>query len=397
MEQAKIRVIHSFPVWLPQTQTWMYNQVKYLPGEVEVHVVCERTTNLDQFAIPNIHSLVEISRLQYLWERLLRKVKMPRLLRFLQTTIRNLNAQIVHSHFGDTGWTNMDSVQRSGARHVVTFYGYDVGMLPARHHKWLTRYRELFDQANLFLCEGPVMANRLIGLGCRPEKIRVHHLGVEVEKIEYRPRTWQKGEPLRILMAAGFREKKGFTYALKALSEFQHDVPIEITIIGDASSEPRSQQEKIRILNNIEDGNLKSITTMLGFRSHAVFFEEAYKHHVFLSPSVTASDGDTEGGAPVSIIEMMATGMPVISTAHCDIPEVVSYGIPNWLVEERDVSGLVDRLNWLIENWDRWDMFLKTGREHIEREFNAIRQGEQLANYYSETLSGTQENREINL
>ena len=52
------RVIHSFPVWLPQTQTWMYNQVKQLQQlGVEAHVVCERIENLDRFAVANIHSL----------------------------------------------------------------------------------------------------------------------------------------------------------------------------------------------------------------------------------------------------------------------------------------------------------------------------------------------------
>jgi len=75
---------------------------------------------------------------------------------------------------------------------------------------------------------------------------------------------------------------------------------------------------------------------MLGFQPHAILFEEAYKNHIFLSPSVTALDGDTEGGAPVTIIEMAATGMPIISTKHCDIPEVIKDGVTGFLANERD-------------------------------------------------------------
>ena len=56
-KQMAPKLIHSSTTWLPQTQTWMYNQVKQLQQlGVEAHVVCERTKNLDQFAVENIHS-----------------------------------------------------------------------------------------------------------------------------------------------------------------------------------------------------------------------------------------------------------------------------------------------------------------------------------------------------
>ena len=76
----------------------------------------------------------------------------------------------------------------------------------------------------------------------------------------------------------------------------------------------------------IEKHKLQSKIRMLGFQPYSVLLEEAYTHHIFLSPSVTASDGDTEGGAPVTLIEMLATGMPIVSTTHCDIPEIICKG-----------------------------------------------------------------------
>src|SRR5690606_39794503 len=65
----------------------------------------------------------------------------------------------------------------------------------------------------------------------------------------------------------------------------------------------------------------------LGYQPWRALMDAAYRHHVFLSPSITASDGDTEGGAPVGLIEMAATGMPVISSRHADIPEVIEHGV----------------------------------------------------------------------
>jgi colanic acid/amylovoran biosynthesis glycosyltransferase len=386
MKQDKIIAIHSFPVWLPQTQTWMYNQVKYLPQSVEVHVVCERTQHLEQFVVPNIHSLRDVSRLRYYWEKGLRKLRIQHDRGFLTSMAQETNAHIVHSHFGHIGWANLSMVRRANAKHVVTFYGADVTMLPAQDKGWLSRYRELFDGADLFLCEGPYMAKKLIELGCPEEKIKVHHLGVEIQAIPYRPRHWQDTEPLRVLIAAGFREKKGIPYALESLARLQRMVSVEITLIGDADSKLRSRKEKQHILEIINASGLKPRIRLLGYQPYTTFFEEAYKHHVFISPSVTASDGDTEGGAPVALIEMIATGMPVVSTLHCDIPEVVQYGVENWLVDERDVAGLVNRLRWLIENANTWDQFLDVGRRHVEIEFNALVQGKSLAKIYRDAL-----------
>jgi len=386
MPRDRMVVIHSFPVWLPQTQTWMYNQLKYLPDSVEAHVECERTEHLDQFSVPNIHCLKDVSKVQYFWEKAARYSGFPQYRQYLQKIAKTVQAGILHSHFGHIGWFDLQPAKKAGIKHVVTYYGSDVGLLPTRNVEWRSRYRKLFDQADLFLCEGPFMARQLIGLGCPAEKVRVHHLGIPVETIPFKPRRWRAGEPLNVLIAASFRVKKGIPYALESLGLIQKTVPVEITIIGDSVSEPGSAEEKRRILELIDKGGLKSRTKLLGFQPYRAVFEEAYKHHVFMSPSVTAPDGDSEGGAPVTLIEMIATGMPVISTKHCDIPEVVQNGIDNWLVAERDAAGLADKLLWLVGHAGHWAEMLASGRSHVEREFNAARQGGRLYEIYQEML-----------
>jgi colanic acid/amylovoran biosynthesis glycosyltransferase len=117
--------------------------------------------------------------------------------------------------------------------------------------------------------------------------------------------------------------------------------------------------------------------------------EEAYRHHIFLSPSVTASDGDTEGGAPVSLIDMAASGMPIVSSRHCDIPEVILDGVSGLLADERDVDGLVAHLRWLIEHPDEWRPMLDAGRRRMEKEYHAKVQGERLAEVYASLLESS--------
>ena len=386
LQKNKLRVIHSFPVWLPQTQTWMYNQVRYLPADVEANIVCERTENLDQFGLPHIHSLDRAPRWRYHWDMRLRMHGIRPYLGYLVSQARRLNARIIHSHFGDIGWADMKAARRAGVKHVVTFYGQDINYLPTVNPAWKTRYQNLFRHVDKVLCEGPHMAKCVTALGCPEQKIMVQHLGVRVDQIPFKIRQWDPRAPFRVLIASTFREKKGVPYALEALGRCQGEVPLEITIIGDASVAPGSKEEKEKIMAVIKKYGLMPKTRMLGYQPHSVFFEEALNHHIFLSPSITAKDGDTEGGAPVSIIEMAASGMPVISTTHCDIPEVIRHGETGLLAAEGDVESLISHLKWSVKHWDRWSDMVVKGRAHIEKDFNAITQGTQLMKIYMELL-----------
>ncbi|MBI3273477.1 MAG: glycosyltransferase [Planctomycetes bacterium] len=361
----------------------MYTQVRNLPRDIDCHVVCESVANLDQFALPNLHHVRDGGLREY-WERGLRKLRLRDPYAFLVERARALGARVLHSHFGDTAWRQLEATRRAGLRHVVTFYGFDVNMLPQREPEWRERYRELFAQGDLFLCEGPHMARCLVALGCPERKVRVHHLGVSLQELEFRPRSWRRGAPLRVLIAASFHEKKGIPDALAALRQLRDEVPLEIVLVGDAVDAPRSIAEKGRILEAIARLGLADQVRLLGFQPHRTVFEEAYRSHVFLAASRTASDGDTEGGAPVTVIEMSATGMPIVATTHCDIPEVVQHGRTGMLAAEGDVDGLVAQLRWYVEHPERWGELGAAARRRMEEEFDARAQGERLARLYRE-------------
>lgn len=379
------KVIHSFPLWLPQTQTWMYSQVKQLQSlGVESHVVCERTENLDQFLVANIHSLENQFLYRQIWDKGLRKLRVRRHLNYLVEVGRETEAKIIHSHFGNVGWANLGAVRKLKAKHVVTFYGLDVNKLPEQYPVWRKRYQRLFAEVDRVLCEGSHMASCVESLGCPAHKIRVQHLGVNADNIFFQPRQWQNNEPLRVLIAASFREKKGIPGAIEALSKVAREVPVQLTIIGDAGQEPESQQEKVRILAALKHSGLEPHTRLLGYQGHQAMLQEAYQHHLFLQPSITAHDGDTEGGAPVSIIEMLATGMPVVATTHCDIPEVVGPAFAHLLAPERDVEDLAKCIRMLLNVPENWAQLAQQGRKHIESEYHWTRQAERLADHYRE-------------
>jgi len=376
-------ILHSHPIWLPQTQSWMYTQVAELQRlKIDAHVACEKIENVDQFYVNNVHCFANEPKWRQAWDRSVRRLRLRRHLHHLVRAGYKSRAQIVHSHFGNVGWVNLGAVRQLKARHVVTFYGLDVNKLPKQFPVWKRRYLKLFREADLFLCEGAHMAQCLVYLGCPEHKTRIQHLGVDVENIGFHPRQWEPDKPLKVLIAASFREKKGIPYAVESLGRLSREVPVIVTIIGDAGADLESQREKVRILEAVKKSGMEQTTRFLGYQPHAVMLREAYQHHIFLQPSVTASDGDTEGGAPVSITEMLASGMPVIGTFHCDIPEVMGDELRHLLVPERDVEALTDCLRAAVANSSQWKEWAGIARARMEAEYHKSRQAERLLSQY---------------
>lgn len=379
----KLSVIHSVPLWLPATQTWLNHQILYLPPQVESTVVAERVLEPNRFPVPRLFSPDDAPVSQRLRDKALRRLGLTRHLGELERRARACGAVVLHSHFGTQAWANARLARRLDIAHAVTFYGVDVNYYPLRFPRWRRRYRELFSLADAFLAEGPHMAARLAGLGCPPEKIHVHHLGVPVEKIDFQPRRPAPGEPVRVLMAAAFNEKKGFPLGLAALAQLKDQAAFEVTLIGDTDKTPKGNEERRRILEAIGAGNLEKRVQRLGFVDYARFLAEAKTAHVFLSPSLTASDGNTEGGAPVAIIEMAAAGLLVVSSTHADIPEVIPPGECGLLAREGDPGHLARILSWAFKNPERWEGMQKKARARVEIEFDAQTQAKRLAAVYA--------------
>jgi colanic acid/amylovoran biosynthesis glycosyltransferase len=382
----KAGIIHYCYEWLPPTENWIYNQVCFLPASLEPHVVCEKTSHGDLFPVAHLHCFEQLPRWRQAADKFIRKAGLRHHLRLLVQVAEDHHCQLLHSHFGSTGWNNLGAARAAHLKHVVTFYGIDVNHLPRVNPRWQQRYREMFNHADGFLCEGPHMGKCLEKLGCPPSKIQIHHLGVNLSQLKFVSRRWESG-PLRILVAATFKEKKGICYALDALGIVKKQIPVAVTLVGEATAEARSLLEKEKIKEAIRRNGLEDSLQWRGALAYSKLIEEAYGHHIFLSPSVTAEDGDTEGGAPVTLIDLSATGMPIISTWHCDIPEVVLNDKTGYLVPERNAQALSEALIRLADQRQNWECMGKNGRMHIEKNFDAAQQGARLGSYYFQILS----------
>lgn len=121
---------------------------------------------------------------------------------------------------------------------------------------------------------------------------------------------------------------------------------------------------------------------LLGALPYHAYGEEADKAHILLAPSVTAANGDSEGGAPTVLLEMQARGLPILSTRHADIPEVVVDNVSGYLVPERDIEALSAKLVHLLAHPEQWDGIGEAGRAHVERQHDIVRLARELEGKY---------------
>jgi len=375
--------------YLSLTETWIYEQIKNLRRYQPI-VYTFRTENLDIYPIEKIRSLglknglIGLIDPSTIFNKAWYKIS-DFYLPFYFGLMKD-KPQLIHAHFGPTAYSFLKLKKMFELPLITTFYGFDLSLLPSQHPEWKIKYKKLFKEGEKFLVEGNHMKKCLIELGCPEEKIIVQHLGIDLDKIKFRPRKLlSEDEEIRILISASFREKKGIPYAVEAFGRIEQNHPelkLNLTIIGDSGNSLGGGEEKKRIFNAIQKYNLKDCVNLLGYQPYTRFLRELYRHHIFIHPSVHASNGDAEGGSPVSITEASASGMPILSTTHCDIPEVVINGKSGYLVPERDVDALQVELENLVSNPVIWAKMGLYGRLHIEKYYDVKKQVERLEEIY---------------
>lgn len=291
---------------------------------------------------------------------------------------------VIHCHFGTNGVKAM-WLRRIGAisgRLVTTFHGADISA-------WLDTfgwdmYDELFREGDEFHTISERWRVRLVELGCDPGRLAVHRAGIDLSKFAFTQRGVPDGGITRLVTVGRMVEKKGFEYGIRAvahLSQSRPELPWEFTLVGDGPL-----RNELELLSR--DLGIAERVKFAGYQSQERLAETIRGAHIMLAPSVTASNGDQEG-IPSTITEAMATGLPVISTRHSGIPEVVQDGVTGYLVEERDDDALADRLAVLAEDSRLRASMGKAARRFIEENYDLEALNDRLEQRFRRLLENT--------
>lgn len=287
---------------------------------------------------------------------------------------------VIHCHFGRNGIRGAD-LREIGAlqgKLVTTFHGNDATAYVRRHGSGC--YARLFRSGDLFIAVSEALRQRLLALGCPENQVIVHHEGVDLARFSPRQSPQPAGQETRIVTASRLVPKKGVEYGIRAAAALlKAGYAVRYTIVGDGQL--RSQLEQL--VNQLGIGRN---VQFLGWRRQPEVAEVLANSDILLAPSVTAADGDQEG-IPVAIMEGMAMTLPVVSTWHGGIPELVQDGATGILVREADVKALTTGLTRLIEHPEMRVAMGQAGRARVAAEHNASIQADRLVEIYRRVLA----------
>jgi colanic acid/amylovoran biosynthesis glycosyltransferase len=224
------------------------------------------------------------------------------------------------------------------------------------------------------------LRDRLIDLGCPPEKIRINRTGIPMEQFPFEDRQPPPNGAWHLVQACRLIEKKGLDLTLRAFAKLREQFPqAQLTIAGEGPL-LRPIQEQAQTMQ------IASSVSFPGFLSVPELSALYRSAHIFIHPSRLTEDQNQEG-IPNSMVEAMATGLPVVATLHGGIPEAVRNGVTGLLTPENDWEALATSLQELTQTPGRWTAMSYAAAADARENFDAQVQVAKLESYYEELIA----------
>ena len=302
----------------------------------------------------------------------------PGEVRKLMEILSKINAQLLHIYFGHIAVHLLPLIQAWPKPALVSFHGADV-MVDLDKPAYRAATQQMLEAVRLVLVRSDSLGRALINLGCPAGKIRLQHTGIPVDEIPFRTREWPAGGAWKFVQACRLIEKKGLRVSLRAFAKFAALHPgSTFTIAGEGPL--RNELGQLAAELGVADK-----VFFPGFISQTQLRELFYQSHIFLHPSEVGGDGNQEG-VPNSMLEAMASGLPVFATEHGGIPEAIENGRSGILVKERDDDALALALLERTANPEGLAAIARNGAEVVRKHFEQTGQTRQLEDYYLEAI-----------
>ncbi|MBO8170773.1 MAG: glycosyltransferase [Bacillaceae bacterium] len=244
------------------------------------------------------------------------------------------------------------------------------------------QWRRLFRVADHMVVPSRYLEKKLRKRGYSRKKITVLHQGVDVNAIPFKERRYQEDEPVRIVFAGEWEPKNGIEYLLKAFCQLHQKKPnTHLHLVGKGSL--KRKIDKFVRKKQLEHA-VKLSPTSSSHKSIRVY-EQA---HIFCLPGIKDKKGNIDA-IPVTLKEAMAAGLPVVTTDHAGIPELVTDDIHGYLVPPKDSGSLAKTLEKMIDSHALWPEMGKKARDRIRKYFNLDRQMEKQEKIMDQVVQRT--------
>ena len=327
----KARVAVFSARFLPYSETFVHDELR-AHSRYEAHVFCGRRLHAERFPFEPVFSGG-------------RWFEYTRVAPALDQRLADGSYTLAHAHFGGGGIYALPFARRHRLPLVVTFHGYDVPLLGSGERLYPKYWAyglfapAVLREMTLGLCASVELYELLRELGVPAERLRVHTLGIDVDRFVPGPRA-ANDEPL-VVMVGRFVPKKGHVYGIRAFAEARRRTGKgRLLLVGDG-------ELRARLEATVRDEGVAVHVTFAGALDHAAVATLLGKAQALLAPSVTTVDGDRESGTLV-VKEASAAGAVPIVTWHGGHPEIVEDGRTGFLVPERRVDALAARLEQVL-------------------------------------------------
>src|SRR5205809_6985603 len=296
------------------------------------------------------------------------------LLRVLTKT----DACLLHIYFGHIAVHLLPLIRTWTNPSIVSFHGADV-MVDIDKRAYREATLQMLDEVTLVLVRSESLRRAVVHLGCNPKKIEIQRTGIPLEEFPFRDRSVPKNGEWQFVQAGRLIEKKGLPVTLRAFSSFLKQHPnARLTIAGEGPLLPELQ----KFARELDVTDRVSFT---GFISQEQLRETYYRSHIFLHPSQTGRDGNQEG-IPNSMLEAMATGLPVFATEHGGIPEAIENGVSGVLVPEHDHEALSRALLSATQDLIFLSRIARSAAEVVRKNFDLRTQAQRLDDIYLQII-----------
>src|SRR5438445_6165419 len=378
------RVVASYcSSFLKSEMLHIYRQVRALRG-VHTFVVTKEVQNAERFPFDDIEVIPKrrTNLLVHGWLKFVER-RPPIVYRGEYQTLDSLlsrhGADLMHIYFGYNGVHLLPFIEQWDKPCVVSFHGADVA------HKqdikdYTAKLRRLFNAVPLVFARSQSLVDRLIQLGCPPEKLRINRTGIPLNEFPFVDRQPPPDGKWRVVQACRLIPKKGIATSLRAFAIFKKDNPkAEFFVAGKGPLQPELEMLAggLGILRDVH---------FVGFLSQRKLLELYASSHLFLHPSEISPNQDQEG-VPNSVLEAMATGLPVVATRHGGIPEAVDHGRTGFLVAEEDHVGLANAMQLITSSPSLFKQIGERAHAAVVERFEQDAQIDQLESFSEEAIT----------
>lgn len=362
------------------TTTFIYNAVIALARKHAVKYVCLRRENAEIFPFNDVGVVsyqenAAFKKVKWILEKsgLYLGHQNRRFSSAINEIASKFNPDVIHCHFANEALKILDNYSGAGRPIVITVHGYDVTTM-LNNYPYVRKLRDIFKRKNIgviFSCR--FFKKKLEDIKIMPCNSMVLHNGINSGYFK-RDSCIPGKDKFIFLQISSFVDKKGHFYTVRAFKRFLevYKPNLNCRLIFSGGG------------NNFE--SIKALVSRLGLEDKVEFVgwinsEKVRKlmedANVFVHHSVTVENGDQEG-IPTSIMEAMAMELPVISTWHAGIPELVEDGVNGYLVGERDIESYARRMNDAL-GWS----YVKENRQKVIDEFEINAHTQKLEDYYN--------------